>query len=80
MHGVLVCLLPLALSQPAGDATEWSSFLGPNGSCQIDSAALPDTLDPEKTLRWRAEIAGGYSSPIVVGDVLFLTSAAGRSS
>ena len=78
MHGVLVCLLPLALSQPAGDATEWSSFLGPNGSCQIDSAALPDTLDPEKTLRWRAEIAGGYSSAIVVGDVLFLTSAAGK--
>jgi outer membrane protein assembly factor BamB len=73
--GVPVSLLLLALSSPTEPSQEWSRFLGPNGSCRIESSPLPDALDPESTLLWRTEIAGGYSSPIVVGDHILLTAA-----
>lgn len=78
MQGVLVLLLPLLSPAAVGDTGEWSQFLGPGGSCRIESAALPDTLDPEETLRWRVDLAGGYSSPIIHGDRIYLTSAEGK--
>ena len=72
---LLPCLL---LPTSTDDAPAWGGFRGPNGTGSATSPALPDTLDPEKTLRWRTEVPGGYSSPIVTGDRVFLTAATGK--
>jgi len=54
----------------------WPQFRGPNGSGVSDSADIPTEWSTEKNHAWSVPIPGsGYSSPIVVGGRIFLTSA-----
>lgn len=53
-------------------AEDWPRFRGVNGSGVSDSARLPDTLDAS-TLRWRVTAPAGRSSPIVVGDRVYVS-------
>ncbi|MCZ6597964.1 MAG: PQQ-binding-like beta-propeller repeat protein [Planctomycetota bacterium] len=74
MHLIAVIL---ALVSP-GDTPEWGGFRGSNGSGVAESASIPDALDPEGNVLWRVEVPGGYSSPIVSGDRVFLTATEGK--
>jgi outer membrane protein assembly factor BamB len=75
----IVTLLPLLLLPAIQDeAPQWGEFRGPGGSGVVEATTLPDTLDPDETLRWRVETPRGYSSPIVVGDLLILTAVEGK--
>lgn len=56
-------------------AADWTRFRGPNGSgvC-ADDAAFPTTWSDSENVKWRLELPGpGSSSPIVVGDKVFVT-------
>ena len=69
----VVCLL-------AGPARpqDWPSFRGPNASGLAAGANPPLRWDAEagRNVRWRTLIPGlGHSSPVVVGDRVFLTTA-----
>ena len=67
----IACLL---LTPIAIQAEEWSRFRGPNGA-GVSAAALPAEWT-EKNIAWKTEVPGvGYSSPIVWGKKIFLTSA-----
>lgn len=56
---------------------DWPRFRGPNGSGISDSKA-PVEFGAEKNLRWKQKLPGkGISSPIVVGDRVFVTSYSG---
>jgi len=55
-------------------ANDWSRFRGPDGAGILDDAGTPAELDPEKNLSWKVETGSGTSSPVVIGDRLFLTS------
>ena len=58
-------------------AEDWSRFRGPNGS-GISSSALPVSWSPTANLAWKSELPGpGVSSPIVVGDRVFVTCYSG---
>lgn len=48
---------------------DWPAFRGPNGSGIADSAPLPAKLAPV----WKTELPPGLSSPVVVGDRIYLT-------
>ena len=77
---VLALLGPLgstAVHLPLAGTPEWGAFRGPDGS-GIASGTLPDKLDPEVNLLWRAELEPGYSSPVVAGDFVFLTAVDAR--
>lgn len=64
----------LSASVAAAQA-EWPQWRGPGGAGKASSAA-PLDWGPEENIRWRLPLDGrGHSSPIVVGDLLFLTSA-----
>ena len=55
---------------------EWPQFRGP-GSTGItaDDPSLPTTWSPTKNVAWATTIPGtGWSSPIVSGNLVFLTS------
>ena len=62
----------------AADATDWSRFRGPNGSAVSEARGLPVTWDSDHGVVWKTPLPGpGSSSPIVVGDRVFLTCYSG---
>ena len=56
-------------------AEQWPQFRGPGAMGVADSPSLPDTWSTTKNVRWKTAIAGhGWSSPVVWGDRIFVTS------
>ncbi len=53
----------------------WSRFRGPNGSgVSLEASPTPATWTPQENIRWKIDLPGpGSSSPIVVGDKVFVT-------
>lgn len=59
-------------------AGDWNRFRGPNGSAVSDAKDLPDQWDNTKNVAWKTPLPGpGSSSPIIVGDRVFLTCYSG---
>ena len=59
-------------------AQEWMQFLGDRGSATSEKADLPTKWDAESNIKWKTELPGpGASSPIIVGDKIFLTCYSG---
>lgn len=57
-------------------APVWPQFRGPEFNPVLDNKSLPDQWSPTENVEWSVEVAGrGWSSPIVVGDKVFLTTA-----
>ncbi len=72
----LAALLLLA-SGPA-QAADWPQFRGPLGNGVSEEALVPTTLDTNKDLAWKADLPGrGLSSPIIIGDRVFVTCSSG---
>jgi len=61
----------------AGQASDWMRFRGPNGSGVADAKNLPQEIGPSSNVIWKAAVPPGHSSPILVGDRIFLTAAEG---
>jgi outer membrane protein assembly factor BamB len=69
-----LCLL-LYVSVPYA-ADNWPQFRGPNGDGQAVDAKLPVEFGENSNLKWKVAIAGkGWSSPIVWGKQIWLTTA-----
>lgn len=70
----LSCLLLLSSTLTAS-AADWLRFRGPNGSgIAPDDKLVPVTWSATQNLKWRTALPGpGSSSPIVVGDRIFVT-------
>jgi outer membrane protein assembly factor BamB len=60
-------------------AEQWSRFRGPAGTGIVANEHFPAEWDIEKHLRWKAASGKGASSPIVVGERLFLTAFEGQN-
>ncbi len=66
--------LLLAAAPPPDD--HWPKFRGPEPVGVAEDVKLPDTWSATQNVVWKAEIRGvGWSSPVVWGDRIFLTSA-----
>jgi outer membrane protein assembly factor BamB len=75
LHAAL--LLSSVLLGPAavGRADEWPQFRG-NGSGVFEGSPLPTEWGPGKNVRWKTPIPGvAWSSPVVWGDKVFVTTA-----
>ena len=67
--------LALALTLRAGD---WPQFRGPNATGVSADKNLPTEWSKDKGVAWKAELpARGVSSPVVVGDRVYVTCASG---
>jgi len=64
------------LAAAAGAAENWPQFRGPDSSGVVaDDPLLPDRWSQTENVAWKSEIPGrGWSSPVVWGDRIFLTS------
>lgn len=59
-------------------AADWPQFRGPNGSGLCQSCGqLPTEFGPDKNVIWKTELPEGKSSPVMVGDRIFLTASEG---
>ena len=64
----------VASSQETDDA--WLQFRGPKANPTSESADVPQHWSKDKNIKWFSKVDGrGWSSPIVVGDRVFVTTA-----
>src|SRR5258705_13589453 len=69
--GALI-LAGAAKSLSGATPLDWSRFRGPNGSGISAERGLPIMFGPETNLAWKVAAPAGNSSPIAVGDRIFL--------
>ncbi len=68
-------LLPFVLlTSFANGADTWAQFRGPNGSGVDSSTGYPVQFSPSKNVVWKTSISYGQSSPVVVGNRVYLTA------
>jgi outer membrane protein assembly factor BamB len=59
----------------ASGSDRWPQFRGPQAGVAVDDPALPDTWSPTRNVAWKLPVPGsGWSSPVVWGDHIFITS------
>jgi len=69
-------LVLMLVAVTAGQAS-WPGFLGA-GAAPIDPATLPVRWSPTENLAWQVPLPGhGQSSPVIVGDAIYLTAVEG---
>jgi outer membrane protein assembly factor BamB len=74
---VRLTALAVALAPAVLRGEDWPRWRGPRGDGISADAGAPVHIGPKENLLWRVEPPGsGHSSPIVVGDAIFLTAAA----
>ena len=72
----LVLVFAATLTCLSASAGEWPQFRGPNSNNLPDDANLPTVWTPEQNVAWKVPISGhGWSSPILWGDRVFVTTA-----
>jgi outer membrane protein assembly factor BamB len=69
------CALASAVAAPGLlRADDWRQFRGPGGSGVSRKSRIPDEWGDAKNLRWKAALPGpGSSSPVVIGERVFVT-------
>jgi outer membrane protein assembly factor BamB len=72
----LACAMMLATGDVRGDEAAWPQFRGPDSNPVSTNARLAETWGKTENVEWSAEIPGrGWSSPIVTGEKVLITSA-----
>ena len=75
----IVLATMVLLSAAAGTRADWTRFRGPNGTgISPDDTPTPVKWSASQNLRWKLALPGaGASSPIIVGDRIYLTCYSG---
>jgi outer membrane protein assembly factor BamB len=72
---ILSSLSFIALSAADLPAKQWPQFRGPGSTGVADDPALPDKWSQTENVAWKTAIPGvGWSSPIIWGDRIFVTT------
>jgi len=59
----------------AAAGEQWPQFRGPSAGVAADDPALPETWSKTENVAWAIDVPGlGWSSPVVWGDQIFLTT------
>jgi outer membrane protein assembly factor BamB len=75
--------LPLLLSAAGRSLTaeDWPQFRGPDGQGHSAEHSLPLNWSEKSNIRWKVPVAGlGWSSPAILGDRIWITTAAGQGN
>src|ERR1700683_2799858 len=79
LTALLTTLLALSIASHAADSADikkqWPQFRGPGSTGVADDPALPDQWSQTENVAWKTAIPGvGWSSPIIWGDRIFVTT------
>jgi outer membrane protein assembly factor BamB len=76
--GVFLTSIVLCNRTTAGD---WARFRGPNGAATSSDSKIPTRWSDRENLKWKLALPGkGFSSPIVVGNRVFVTCYTGSGN
>jgi len=71
-------LFSISLGILPASAADWMQFRGPGGLARSDDKGLPDKWSEKENVLWKTKLPGpGTSSPICVGDGIYLTCYSG---
>src|SRR5216110_962842 len=71
----LALLLSGSVAHSADTPANWPQFRGPGAMGVADNPGLPDRWNTNENVVWKMDLAGrGWSSPIVWGNRIFLTT------
>ncbi|MFZ5829599.1 MAG: PQQ-binding-like beta-propeller repeat protein [Planctomycetota bacterium] len=77
----VACLALVATSTTTPAMADWPQFLGPAGNNVSEETGLPTTWSSTENIVWKTAMPGfGTSSPIIVGDRIFLTAYSGYAT
>jgi outer membrane protein assembly factor BamB len=66
----------LSLTSTGAIAEDWPGFRGPGSSGQAEGKSVPLEWSKDKNILWKVTVPGvAWSSPIVVGDKIFISTA-----
>jgi outer membrane protein assembly factor BamB len=73
----ITCFVLLsAIVFPAAAGADWLQFRGPDGQGRAAGTSLPVRWSETENVAWKSPIPGdGWSSPVVAGELIFLTTA-----
>ena len=72
---ILAVLLAMLFAVETGAKDNWPQFRGPDALGVVEDPSLPDTWSTTENVAWKTDIPGsGWSSPVVWGDRIFLTT------
>lgn len=72
--GVLLAMFACRANSSSLFAADWPAFRGPNGAGISSDQKIPTEWSDERNLKWKLKMPGkGFSSPIIVGDYVFVT-------
>jgi outer membrane protein assembly factor BamB len=75
LWGATLCGAALALATVSAD-DNWPRFRGANGGVAADHPSLPEVWGPSQNVVWKVDVPGrSWSSPVVWGDHVFVTTA-----
>ncbi|MGE0758972.1 MAG: PQQ-binding-like beta-propeller repeat protein, partial [Pirellulaceae bacterium] len=57
----------------SGYAADWPQFRGPRFGAAVGDQTLPMDIAPTRHVIWKAELPPGHSSPVIVGQRIFVT-------
>ncbi len=78
MKLLLTVIAVMGFCTVANAQQQWTQFRGPGGTGSAKNAVVPIKVGEKKNIKWSAELPGrGPSSPIVVGDKVFVTASHG---
>jgi outer membrane protein assembly factor BamB len=78
MHHPFIVAMALTFAASAVVSADWPQWRGPRGTGISDEGNLPVAWSATENVAWRADLGGaGVSSPIVIGDLVIVTSQAG---
>jgi len=76
MRSIAIAVLVSSAVGPLVFAADWHQFRGPGGQGHADAHDLPTRWSENENVVWKVAIPGkGHSSPVVVNDQVWLTSA-----
>ncbi|HKX28716.1 MAG TPA: PQQ-binding-like beta-propeller repeat protein [Blastocatellia bacterium] len=74
---LLLCSSLLAYNPPPQSVDQWPQFRGPDGNGHSQARGLPLNWNEQKNVVWKTPIHDrGWSSPVIYGNQIWLTSAA----
>src|SRR6185369_8874378 len=74
------CFAFLILAASYASAADWPQWRGPLATGQCGEKTAPLTWSPSEHVKWKVPLDGpGNSSPIVIGDKIFITHARANS-
>lgn len=73
---MMAWMASLCLATAMVNGEDWPEFRGPSGQGHSSATNVPTSWSPTKNVVWKTAIAGtGWSSPVVVGDKIYVTTA-----